>query len=175
MKTTFDITGMTCAACSARVQSAVEALDGAADVQVNLLTNSMAVEYDADVLTPSDIILKVKAAGYGAAVHDPHGKRAQAQEKAEAAKKRRLIVSVLLLLPLMYLSMGHMLGAYCQPQLFYRRLSRLAAVRAEHGFPDRARGGRLVRLRRGRDGADFFFRRRGRYGDRRRAAPEPLL
>ncbi len=109
MKTTFDITGMTCAACSARVQSAVEALDGAADVQVNLLTNSMAVDYDPQTLTPSDIILKVRAAGYGAAVHDPRSKQAHTQEKAESAKKRRLIVSVLLLLPLMYLSMGHML------------------------------------------------------------------
>ena len=92
MKTTFDITGMTCAACSARVQHAVETLDGAADVQVNLLTNSMAVEYDDRTITPSDIILKVKAAGYGAAVHDPQKKRADAQEKAERAKKRRLIL-----------------------------------------------------------------------------------
>ena len=110
MKTTFDITGMTCAACSARVQSAVETLDGAENVQVNLLTNSMAVDYDERKLTASDIILKVKAAGYGAAIHDPSKRRAPAQEKLETAKKRRLIVSVLLLLPLMYLSMGHMLS-----------------------------------------------------------------
>lgn len=71
MKTQFDVTGMSCAACSARVQKAVETLEAATDVQVNLLTNSMTVEYDDTALTPNDIILKVKAAGYGAAVHDP--------------------------------------------------------------------------------------------------------
>ena len=110
MKCSFDVTGMSCAACSARVQSAVEALDGATDVQVNLLTGGMTVEYDERRLTPSDIILKVKAAGYGAAVHDPHKQKPAEADREEKRKRRRLAVSVALLLPLMYLSMGHMLG-----------------------------------------------------------------
>ena len=117
MKTTFDVTGMSCAACSARVQSAVEMLEGTTHVQVNLLTNSMVVEYDERQITPSDIVQKVKAAGYGAAVRDPHQKKADSRQKPEKAKMRRLIVSVALLLPLMYLSMGHMLGLP-QPPVF---------------------------------------------------------
>ncbi|MBR3552620.1 MAG: heavy metal translocating P-type ATPase [Clostridia bacterium] len=111
MKTQFDVTGMSCAACSARVQKAVETLEAATDVQVNLLTNSMTVEYDDTALTPNDIILKVKAAGYGAAVHDPKKSAADPDDAAEAAKRRRLVLSLGLLLPLMYVSMGHMVGA----------------------------------------------------------------
>ncbi len=68
MKTQFDVTGMTCASCSARVQKSVESLSGTKDVQVNLLTNSMTVVYDEKALTAADIIMKVKSAGYGCSV-----------------------------------------------------------------------------------------------------------
>ncbi len=108
MKTQFDVTGMTCASCSARVQKSVEGLSGVTDVQVNLLTNSMSVEYSEKDLTPQDIIMRVKSAGYGCAVK---GKgNSAAADKAEKKAKIRLILSVVLLLPLMYVSMGHMLN-----------------------------------------------------------------
>ena len=109
MKTQFDVTGMTCASCSARVQKSVESLPGTADVQVNLLTNSMTVEYDEKALTASDIIMKVKSAGYGCAVKGK-ADTSKLTEKNEKRAKLRLILSVILLLPLMYVSMGHMMS-----------------------------------------------------------------
>ncbi len=109
MKTQFDVTGMTCASCSARVQKSVEGLSGVTDVQVNLLTNSMNVEYSEKDLTPQDIIMRVKAAGYGCEVKGKDNNSAAA-DKAEKKAKIRLILSVVLLLPLMYVSMGHMLS-----------------------------------------------------------------
>lgn len=107
MKTQFDVTGMTCASCSARVQKSVESLSGAKDVQVNLLTNSMSVEYDEKAITASDIIMKVKSVGYGCEIKGKANTNAAA-DKAEKKAKIRLILSVMLLLPLMYVSMGHM-------------------------------------------------------------------
>ena len=109
MKTRFDVTGMTCASCSARVQKSVESLSGAKDVQVNLLTNSMSVEYDEKQITASDIIMKVKSVGYGCEIKGKSNSTAAA-EKAEKKAKIRLILSVVLLIPLMYVSMGHMMS-----------------------------------------------------------------
>ncbi len=117
MKQQFDVTGMSCAACSARVQSAVETLDAVSDVQVNLLTNAMSVVYDETAITPNDIIMKVTAAGYGASVHDPKKAAADTDAKAARTKRRRLLVSVVLLLGLMYVSMGHMVGLPLPPIL----------------------------------------------------------
>ena len=68
MKQKFDVTGMTCSACSAHVEKAVNKLDGIQSVAVNLLQNSMVVEYDADRLTTDDIISAVQSGGYGASV-----------------------------------------------------------------------------------------------------------
>ena len=68
MKQKFDVTGMTCSACSAHVEKAVNKLDGIANVSVNLLQNSMVVEYDEDSLTTDDIISAVKSGGYGASL-----------------------------------------------------------------------------------------------------------
>lgn len=107
MKTQFDVTGMTCASCSARVQKSVEALNGADDVQVNLLTGSMTVVYDEKALTAADIIMKVKSTGYGCSVKDRESNQ-KSTAKEERKAKIRLILSVVLLLPLMYVSMGHM-------------------------------------------------------------------
>ena len=105
----YDITGMSCAACSARVQKAVSALDGVAECNVNLLTNSMTVEGTAET---EDIIAAVKAAGYGASPADGKEKRESDKIARQArAVKVRFLWSLIFLLALMYISMGHgMLG-----------------------------------------------------------------
>ena len=107
---------MTCSACSARVEKSVRGLDGVQQVQVNLLTNSMSVEYDSAKLDDSGIIGAVKAAGYGASVKGKTpGKSAEksavsAADEARRAMRSRLIWSFVFLIPLMYVSMGHMIG-----------------------------------------------------------------
>ena len=109
----FEVTGMSCAACSAHVEKAVAAVPGVAGVSVSLLTNSMQVEYEADPVT-EDVIAAVEAAGYGAAVAEEAD--ADALEDTETPKlKRRLILSLCFLVPLMYLSMGHMIGLPLPP------------------------------------------------------------
>ncbi|MBQ3463328.1 MAG: cadmium-translocating P-type ATPase, partial [Clostridia bacterium] len=106
----FDVTGMTCAACSARVDKCVRRLDGVKDVNVNLLRNSMSVDFD-DTVTETDIINAVIEGGYGASVA---GREKTAQKRDTGVDdeiknmKFRLIVSIVCLVPLMYLSMGHM-------------------------------------------------------------------
>ena len=102
----YNVTGMSCAACSARVEKAVSAVEGVTSCSVNLLTNSMGVEGTAD---PSAIIAAVTAAGYGASEKDA---KQETTEKALAdtatpGLKKRLIASIIFLLALMYLSMGH--------------------------------------------------------------------
>ncbi|WP_273700687.1 heavy metal translocating P-type ATPase [Eggerthella lenta] len=128
MKQTFDVTGMTCAACSARVEKATRAVPGVADVAVNLLKSSMDVAFD-DGAEPSAVTVAVEAAvdkaGYGAAARVPAGasggrqgagsRAAQARPVADAAAeakhvRMRLIVSAAFTIPLFYLSMGHMFG-----------------------------------------------------------------
>ncbi len=121
MKQKFDVTGMTCSACSAHVEKSVRKLPGVSSVAVNLLQNTMMVEYDGDALSDAQICDAVKASGYGASPQQPHGagaKRAAAPKEAPggamaaelAGMKRRLIVSFCFLVPLMYVSMGHMMG-----------------------------------------------------------------
>lgn len=116
-KQKYDVTGMTCSACSAHVEKAVRKVAGVQDVTVNLLTNSMVVEADAS-LSPQAITAAVEKAGYGAS---PAGKGSAAQavpvqKKASPAvqqmadMKKRLIVSFVFLVPLMYVSMGSMAG-----------------------------------------------------------------
>ena len=114
MKQRFDVTGMTCSACSAHVEKAVRACSGVSDVSVNLLQNSMAVEYNDQAVSPDAIIQAVEDAGYGASVHGGAKQAAGAvpnEGKKEAESVRfRLIVSLVFLIPLMYVSMGHMMG-----------------------------------------------------------------
>ena len=118
MKQKFDVTGMSCAACSAAVERAVNKLDGVDAAQVNLLANSMQVEYDAAAVTEADICAAVEKAGYGASPVVPAGKAAPAkaapgEDPAEVelrSMKQRLAVSLAFLIPLMYVSMGHMMG-----------------------------------------------------------------
>lgn len=120
----YQITGMSCAACSARVDKAVRHLAGVREVSVNLLTNSMLVSYDAP-LTSEMICAAVEHAGYGAslAAGKGAGRAKDMREEREALEDhetpkilRRFIVSLVLLVPLLYVSMGHMLLALPIPQ-----------------------------------------------------------
>lgn len=103
-KLKFNVSGMSCAACSARVEKVVGALDGVKSVSVSLLTNSMVVEFDSP-LTPKDISRAVSDAGYKAS---PVSDKSQKKEKLNPTLVMliRLIVSIMLLVPLMYVSMG---------------------------------------------------------------------
>lgn len=115
MSEQYNITGMSCVACSARVERVVKKLPGVTSCAVSLLTNSMAVEGTA---SPSSVIATVEKAGYGAALKtpDPSPQAQHSQEEDALADretpilKRRLIASLLFLTALMYLSMGHMLN-----------------------------------------------------------------
>ena len=80
MKQKFHVTGMTCSACSSRVEKSVSKLNGLESVSVNLLTNSMQVEYDASVISDGDIIEAVEHAGYGASVQAHNQKKQAANE-----------------------------------------------------------------------------------------------
>lgn len=105
MKKKFNVEGMTCSACQSHVQRAVEKLEGTSMVNVNLLSNSMEVEFDEGVCSIQQIETAVSAAGYKAYLPDEAAQ--PAKEKNHAL--RDLIVSAVLLLILMYISMGHMI------------------------------------------------------------------
>ena len=118
-KAMFAVTGMTCAACSARVEKAVRQVAGVSEVSVNLLKNSMKVAFDESAVSPAQIADAVRQAGYGAQTCDSAAgqgsgnaadRRPDAQADELRGMRRRLIVSFCFLVPLMYLSMGHMLG-----------------------------------------------------------------
>ena len=116
MKQKFDVTGMTCAACSAHVEKAVCKVAGVDQVNVNLLGNSMVVEYDDGATDAGQIIHAVEEAGYGAAL--PAAKQqaaarprqANVMEEEAAGMKRRFLTSLIFLVPLFYIAMGHMMG-----------------------------------------------------------------
>ena len=107
----FVVTGMTCAACAAHVEKAASSLDGVDSAAVNLMLGTLVCSYDADRVTPQAIITAVEAAGYRAAPADD-AKRDIRREQEESARAmgRRLLWSVVCLVPLFYLSMGHMMG-----------------------------------------------------------------
>lgn len=124
MKERFDVIGMTCSACSSHVEKSVSKLTGVENVSVNLLTNSMQVEFDENKLDTAGIIKAVEDAGYGAAVKDGHAKSGtktsgqsdsqennglSAVEQNVKNMKKRLIISLIFWIPLMYVSMGHMI------------------------------------------------------------------
>ena len=108
----FAVTGMTCAACSAHVEKAVSRLSGVQSAPVNLMLGSMTVTYDEKAVTEGNIIAAVKAAGYGAspASQTDQGQLRRDQDAALRRRKKHLIWSVVFLVPLFYLSMGHMMG-----------------------------------------------------------------
>lgn len=124
-KEKYHVTGMTCSACSSRVENCVSKMEGVDKASVNLLTNSMQVEYEADITDSGRIIAEVEKAGYGASLWDSpktNGQTAGGSENGQDASKRRktqveeemrqmkhrLIGSFLCLIPMMYISMGTM-------------------------------------------------------------------
>jgi P-type Cu2+ transporter len=114
LKQSFDITGMTCSACQARVERAAQSVEGVENATVNLLKNSMDVEYSGEQEILDAICEAVSAAGYGAiprtsaAAFPKVNTNLAAQEAAKV--KRRLIISFIFTIPLFYISMGHMFG-----------------------------------------------------------------
>ncbi len=122
----YSVTGMSCAACSARVEKAVSKVPGVSECSVSLLTNSMGVTGTA---SPQDIIAAVEEAGYGASLK---GEKAGAKtsggtvseyeemlkDKETPVLRKRLIASLCLLLPLMYVSMGHSMWGWPLPSFF---------------------------------------------------------
>ena len=115
MKQKFNVTGMTCSACSAHVEKAVRKVDGVSSVSVNLLGGSMLVEYDGDKTDSSAIIAAVVDGGYGASLPSAPAKAAVSPgvpgaEEELRNMKRRFVISLCFLVPLFYLSMGHMMG-----------------------------------------------------------------
>ena len=107
----FVVTGMTCAACAAHVEKAANSLDGVDSAAVNLMLGTLVCSYDADKVTPQAIISAVEASGYGAAPADKAKRDIRREQEASArAMGRRLLWSVVCLVPLFYLSMGHMMG-----------------------------------------------------------------
>lgn len=115
MKEKYNITGMTCSACSAHVEKSVKKLPGVENVSVNLLQNTMAVEYNHSALSPADIMKAVESGGYGASVIGDAAKSVKTQpaggiDDEIKNMRHRLILSVIFLIPLMYVAMGPMIG-----------------------------------------------------------------
>ena len=119
MKQTFDITGMTCAACSARVGKAASGVPGVTEASVNLLKNSMELDYDGNPKTAQAVVAAIEKEGYGASLrqeasgtasHSSFVDPREGAQKAIEAKKKQLIWSIVFGVPLFYLAMGPMLG-----------------------------------------------------------------
>ncbi|MBR3745402.1 MAG: cation-translocating P-type ATPase, partial [Selenomonadaceae bacterium] len=113
-KETFDVTGMTCSACSARVEKAVAKVVGAENVSVNLLTNSMQVKFDDKKISAAQIVDAVVDAGYGASVKGVSGQVSGVREERTIDKelsemRTRLLWSIIFLLPTVYIAMHSML------------------------------------------------------------------
>ena len=115
----YNVTGMSCAACSSRVEKAVSKVNGVTSCSVSLLTNSMGVEGSA---SPDDIIAAVKNAGYGASLKGASPEKAASDDSLKDTQTplimKRLIVSVIFTLILMYFSMGHMMCGWPLPSFF---------------------------------------------------------
>lgn len=118
---TYQVTGMSCSACSSRVEKAVSKLEGIEKASVNLLTNSMQVDYDETILTGQAIIDAVVDAGYGASLAggqagtkgaSPQVSPANTAEQEARQMKRRLLWSIVFLIPTVYIAMHHMLAAH---------------------------------------------------------------
>ncbi len=104
----FDITGMSCSACSARVHKAVSAMNGVKEVSVNLLKNNMAVSYDPDIVSDREIVASVEKAGYGATIAQEKKHPRKTEETEIEHLKKRLIYSLVLTVLLMCFSMAGM-------------------------------------------------------------------
>ncbi|MGE4213421.1 MAG: heavy metal translocating P-type ATPase [Anaerotignaceae bacterium] len=115
MKEKFDVTGMTCSACSAHVEKSVGKVEGVSKVAVSLLQNSMTVEFDDGATSAGEIIKAVEKGGYGAKMAGEATTNAKNIDENVTDEinnmKQRLVISFVFLVPLFYISMGHMLGA----------------------------------------------------------------
>ena len=121
MEKKFDVSGMTCAACVANVTRAVKKLDGVMDANVNLMTNSMKVSYDENKVNDNKIIRAVEKIGYGAKVVGEKVTRDNKNEEdREGHLKNRLVSSLVFMLILMYVAMGHMVHLPT-PEIFHGR------------------------------------------------------
>ena len=118
--TEFDVTGMSCAACSSHVEKSVRAMEHVVEVSVNLLQNNMTVTFDNDKISEEDIINTVKNAGYGASIKKLSLEKTS---KKENPYTKRLILSLIFMIPLFYLSMGHMLNWYLPPALHNTKIN----------------------------------------------------
>ncbi len=118
MKQKFSVTGMTCSACSAHVEKSVKKLDGIKEVNVNLLQNCMTAEYDETAVDIGTIIAAVENGGYGCSVYGAKKEKKTADKPEADNMKTRLIVSFIFLIPLFYISMGHMMGLPL-PKIFH--------------------------------------------------------
>ena len=144
----YNVTGMSCAACSSRVEKAVSRVPGVTSCSVSLLTNSMGVEGTA---SSHDIITAVEQAGYGASLKGANKEQVSMSEAEEALEdhetpvlKRRLIASIGFLLVLMYFSMGHMMWGLSLIhifliQFFKDRCPHLSGIFGCHGDCERQR------------------------------------
>ena len=116
MRKKFNVTGMTCSACSAHVEKAVSKVEGVQNVAVNLLSGNMNVDYDESITGDQAIIDAVVAAGYGASLPTASAKNKKTTVSAPTVEdeihsmRNRLIISFIFFIPLMYVSMGHMIG-----------------------------------------------------------------
>ncbi|NCC55761.1 MAG: cation-translocating P-type ATPase, partial [Erysipelotrichia bacterium] len=128
MKVKFKVTGMHCSSCSAHVEKSVSAMEGMHSCSVNLLQESMLVDYDEHKITNEQIIKVIEDGGYEASVINKENKKqADTSFLVLQKKKRNLFLSFLLLIPLMYLSMGSMIGLKA-PQLFTHHLNLIFLV-----------------------------------------------
>ena len=109
-ESSFDVFGMSCAACSSSIEKALSKLDGIENVHISLLTNSMRLFYDPSLISIEKIIKIVESVGYKAVLKGKESRQAPKQEEISQALKKRLIFSIFFTLPLFYISMGGMLG-----------------------------------------------------------------
>lgn len=115
MKKKFNITGMTCSSCSSNIEKVVKKLNGVNIANVNLLSNNMIVEYDENILSQEKIINAVENIGYGINIIDGNSKNKGVDNTKQdeiKSMKTRLIISVIFLIPIMYLSMYHMFDGW---------------------------------------------------------------
>ena len=121
MEKKYDVRGMTCSTCVANVTKAVERLDGVSNANVNLMTNSMKVNFDENKIDDEEIIRAVEKIGYGAS---PAGEKIKSEDapvdERERALKHRLISSSIFMLILMYIAMGPMVHLPT-PRIFHGR------------------------------------------------------
>ena len=130
----YIVTGMTCSACSSRVEKTVNNLAGVQNASVNLLTGTMKVAHD-DSLTAEDIIAAVEKAGYGASL--PEGtvkKHHNSMQDEQRGMKKRLILSISLLIPFPVSSVAA--DSLCKPFLFYKRFPKPVAQKPKYGYFD---------------------------------------